>query len=228
MFDKEEYRKSLKKMLPNMSDGVIDHQVEIKAKNHATLKKGPNIVHLDYYSGIISDGEIVEIEKTLKGTGLELSRYDKTGSVYANLQDFSLQIAIAFGPTLVVTLMQSAVWDAIKAVTKISWESVRSKLIRKSSTGELQSPNFGMRIIFENHQIKEFQLPAGLSAADYDKAMDKIFDFISSQRELPAQSQEMPDFMKFDTESAEWGKVDVIAAMRSLAERRRSQNGPTE
>lgn len=215
-------------MLPNLSDSIIDHQVEIKAKNHATQKRGPNVVHLDYYGGIISDGEIVEIEKILKGTGLELSRYDKTGSVYANLQDFSLQIAIAFGPTLVVTLMQSAVWDAIKAVTKISWEAVRSKLIRKSSTGELQSPNFGMRIIFENHQVKEFQLSAGLSATDYDKAMDKLFAFICSQRELPVQSQEMPDFMKFDTESAEWGKVDVIAAMRSLAERRRSQNGSTE
>lgn len=228
MFDKEEYRKTLKDMSPNLSDDFIDRQIEIKAKNHATLKRGPNVVHLDYYGGIISDGEIVQIEEILSRTGLELSRYDKSGVIYGNLQDFSLQIAIAFGPTIVVTLMQSAVWDAIKAVTKISWEAVRSKLIRTSATGELHTPNFGLRIIFENNQVKEFQLPAGLSPTDYNKAMDKLFNFISRQKEVPAQSQAMADTMKFDTESAEWGKVDVIAAMKALAERRRSQNGPTE
>jgi hypothetical protein len=218
MFDKEGYRKSLKEFSPGLSEEFIDRQVELKAKNQETVKKGPNVVHLDYFSGIIDEGDINDFEETLTKADLVLSRYDKSGVVYASLQEFTLQVAIAFGPNLVSSLVQSATWDAIKVVTKKSWQLVRSRNLRSVDTNQTHELNFGLKISFQNNKVTEFHLQSGFSPEVYEKAMDKILEFALKQDHQPVASNGLADFMEFDTTSDDWGKVDVMAKFRERAE----------
>ena len=218
MFDKEQYAKMLRESPFGLSEVQIEKQIEIKANNHANLKKGPYVVHLEYYHGILDDQDIGELEELLGQAGLELSRHNKTGQVYANIQDYALQISIAFGPSIVTAIMQSATWDVIKAITKKSWQLIANRGGSLRTFGSAETMNFGLKIKLENNRISEFHLDSKLPPEVFDKAMEKFLEYVSSQQPEPVIPSAIPDFMTFDIESEEWGKVDVMAKFREIAE----------
>ena len=73
------------------------------------IKKGPNVIHLEYLGKMLTDKDINDYEIKLKDVGLELSRFDKSEVMYASLDKYSL---IAY-----ILLAQPIIGEFIKDMT---------------------------------------------------------------------------------------------------------------
>ena len=73
MTDFESLKKKFRTTFPNWTDEQIEKQAKFMADKYSTIKKGPNVIHLEYFGGLITDLDIQEIENNISTVGLELS-----------------------------------------------------------------------------------------------------------------------------------------------------------
>ena len=71
------------------------------------LKKGPNVIHLQYLSSTLSEVEIGELENQVKKVGFEFSRIDRSDEIVAFLDDYELISFIAITQTLAYELLKN-------------------------------------------------------------------------------------------------------------------------
>jgi hypothetical protein len=215
MFDKENYIANLRTIAPNWSEQQLNDYAENMATKYATLKKGPNVVHLDYFGGLLDAEEIKTIEEQLAVASLELSRFDKSGIIYGNLQDYTLPIAFFIGPQVVAQLVSglgpNMLWDAIKAVVTYTWRKWRG-----NSKLQGARQNFGIKLHTAEQHTLELKFEGDQSEETFLKSLDKVLKVL---RQKPQRSPaQLSNFFVFDANQDEWVEVDVMAVLRRKAE----------
>ena len=90
------------------------------AEKEKFVKTGPNVIHIEHLDSMFTDQEFIEIENELNDAGLELSRFDKSGVMYANMDEYNLVTFIAVGAPMIFDLIKgigiNATWDLIKSL----------------------------------------------------------------------------------------------------------------
>lgn len=214
MFDKNNYREELTSIFPDMSESDIEERVSFMAEKYKTVKKGDNVIHLNYYGGL-SETEIQEIEALLDDVGYELSRFDKSRIPQNNgLEEFTLHIALAIGVDTMRTIIQgtasSALWDAIKLSALIVWRKTKVKTLKRiTSQGvtELET-NFGISTALDGERQFNFKIGGNLSEEGALKAMDKALEFLK-EVEPEKTGKAFPNFTIINPETGKYEIVDV-------------------
>ncbi|KFF75999.1 hypothetical protein HX13_01190 [Chryseobacterium sp. P1-3] len=114
----QEYIESFREQYPHWSEDDVSSYATMMYNKMLTVKQGDNVVHLDYFDGLIVSDEIFEIEKLLGDSKLELSRFDKSGIPYNSIEDFTLQVALCISDPIVQNILLgmagNIAWDSIK------------------------------------------------------------------------------------------------------------------
>ena len=104
-----------------------------------SLKSGMEVMHLNYFSGIILPEELLDYEGELDKVGLQFSSYDKNGELTASFDDLALITFLALSNTTVKSILEgtltNASWDAVKYVTLRVWQKVKGKSYTKVQVG---------------------------------------------------------------------------------------------
>jgi hypothetical protein len=217
MFDKKSFLDEYRKIFTSWSEEQLDDYAEKMAKKYSTIKQGNNVVHLDYYGGLINDNDIASIELSLSSVNIELSRFDKSGVPYASLEQFMLQIALFLGDKTTQDVLSgvgtNALWDTIKSVTFYVWRTVRNRtaVVKPNSKNTL---NCGIKMTVDKNTKFDFKIDGDLSDEAALKAIDKILDFLKTV--TPNQIIKRPDFVTFNQETERWEIIDVNAEMKKL------------
>ncbi len=184
-----------------------------KMKNN--IKQGNNIIHFEYFSGLINNDDILKIEQYISKTGLELSYLDKSGKLYNNVWDFTLQIALFIKEPIVQNIILGvaggAVWDAIKVSAIYIWKKVKDKSLNIQTNKNIknQPVNFGLHIKKGNTTI-DFNLSGKVNEEIVLKALDKIPDIIKNTAENTTGGQ---TFYQINSDS-EWTKVNIVEEIK--------------
>lgn len=215
MFDKENYIATLRMMAPSWSGKQLNDYAESMVAKYTTIKKGPNVIHLDYFGGLLDAEEIKAIEDQLAAASLELSRFDKSGIIYGNLQDYTLPIAFFIGPHIVSQLITglgpNILWDAIKAVVTYTWKKWRG-----NSKLQGARQNFGIKLFTAEQHTLELKLEGDQSQETFLKSLDKVLKVV--QQKPKRSKAQLSNFFVFDAAQSEWVEVDVMAALRKKAD----------
>jgi hypothetical protein len=214
MFDKAYYIQQLREGPYNMQEDEIMRRAEGLELNHSRVKFGPNVIHLDYYDGLLSEQEIMELETRLYEAGLELSRFSKTGIFYNSLTEFSLDIFFVLQQPIVKMIAEgfavNIVWETVKFIVIATLHKIRGKY-KKS-----KMPKFGIRIKFEDNKLTDFRIDNIESKEILDAAMDKAKQFILEIRK-PVTEIPVTDYAEFNFDEQQWQVIDQMAAWRKKA-----------
>lgn len=226
IFDKIIYKEGLKMGMPSLTEQELDERVDFMAKKYDTVKHGENVIHLEYYDGIITSTEIAEIENSLKEYNLELSRFDKSGNVYASVEDFNLHIAIFLSDpivqTIIVGLGTNALWDTIKQTAFFIWKKVKQRnWDRQAEQGRKSTLNFGVKIKLDKNTYFDFKIDGNFSEELVIESLDKAIDFLKSVKRNEAPSKD--NLYIFDKQNKSWKKVDVMHEMRKKYDEQREK-----
>lgn len=228
MFDRQSFKDEHRKIMTSWTEQQLDEYADFMEKKYSTIKHGENVVHLDYFGGLIDDNDIANIEDILSKSNLELSRFDKNGIPYASVEDFMLQVALFLSDKtcqdVLLGLGTSALWDTIKASTFYIWRTVRSRTINKFS-GQTSKPrkiNCGIKMSLDKNTKFEFKIDGELSDDVALQSLDKILDFLKTVK--PNQTIKRADFVVYDKEKDEWTIVDVNAEIRKRMLASQKQN----
>lgn len=194
------------------------------AEKELTVKRGDNVVHVNYYEGIITSEDLNAVDDQLKVIQLELSSYDKSGVMYASLEDFTNLMNVVINHELtknvVFGVVSNIVWETIKAITLKIHKKVKGHSITKISTKPTNKElTFGLHLSLNRNTGFEFRLDAKLSTETVDKALDKAKDYVKTQ--TPNESYKQPKFLYYDEKKNEWVVVDVMAEIRKQTNKKR-------
>jgi hypothetical protein len=181
----------------------------------STILRGDDVIHLDYFHGLIDDFDIRHITDKFRDMDIRLSRYDKNGISFANLKDYTLQISLALSNPIVqgviAGLTVNAVWAGLKRTTLFIWEKVRCRQIPIPDKSKM---NFGLRLQAENGAWVDFKLDGDFSEQTVLNALDKMLPMIQQKGKF---EPEKLNFLVFDLENNEWTLVDTMAEFRRIA-----------
>lgn len=214
MIDKSELEELYRKMMPSLTEHELNDFINLMEKKNSTVKKGENVIHLDYYEGLLPDSDFEEISKILVKGNLELSRYDKSGIPYAAIDDFMLQVALFLGDKttqdILIGVGSGAVWDSIKHTTIYIWSKVHNKFLNKFSAQKVtkQKINFGLKITLDKNTKFEFKIDGDISEKTALKSIDKILNFLKEVK--PNISNKPPDFLIYDFKKDKWEIMDIV------------------
>lgn len=186
-----------------------------KAKS---IKRGDDVVHLNYYSWIIAEPELADYQQKLKEVNLRLSSYNEEGDMHASLEDFKLETFLALGNATVLSILNGTItnltWDTIKYIALNFWNKVRRKPVTKFSNGQPeQKPlSFGMKVRIGEHTEFDFELNGDVSEQTILKSLDKSLKFIAQQKEN--ERYKLPYFVKYDEQTESWKAIDVEEELR--------------
>lgn len=218
MFNRISFKEEYRKIMTHWTEEQLDEYADFMEKKYSTIKHGDNVVHLDYFGGLLNDNDISEIENILSKNNLELSRFDKSGIPYASVDDFILQVALFLSDRttqdVIIGLTSSALWDTIKATTFYMWRAVRNRTqtIVTARTSRQRKINCGIKLSLDKNTKFEFKIDGELSEETALKSLDKILDFMKTVK--PHQTIKHADFVIFNTENDIWEIVDVNAEIR--------------
>lgn len=231
MYDKQSLLEEYRKVLKDWSEEQLNDYADMMAKKYSTIKRGVNVVHLDYYGGLIEDSDITNIETSLASVNIELSRFDKSDVPYASLEQFMLQVALFLGEKTTQDVLSgvgtNAIWDAIKSVAFYVWRTVRNKTaIRQTNSKKVL--NCGIKMALDKNTKFEFKIDGDVSDEVALKSMDKILDFLKTV--TPNQEIKKSNFVIFNRNTECWEIVDVDSEVRKLilAAREKGQNEPKD
>ncbi|MES2417053.1 MAG: hypothetical protein V4541_02640 [Bacteroidota bacterium] len=215
-FNKEDFTKNLNDPLFGFSNEQIDSHAQMMAKKTASIKSGEDVIHLDYFHGILDQTDVQNYESGLKKVGIRLSYFDKSGIVFNSIDEYTLQVFFGVSYPIVKLIgegmLTNVVWEALKAVTIVCWKKVKSK--NNQTFGKKM--NFGLKMKFKDSKLTDFKLNTDFSEETTVKALGLIFNYMSSQKSEPIKDG-LPDFCEFDETDNSWHKVDVMEEFRKKA-----------
>lgn len=217
-----EYIERFKEDYPNWSEKDIINYATKMYNKMLTVKKGDNVIHLDYFDGLIISSEISEIENLLGDGKLELSRFDKNGFAYNSIDDFTLQVSLYLNSPIVQNILLGVagniVWDSIKKTSIFIWKRIKK---RHWNTEEAKKHkiNFGLRVRTADGKSISLNLDSELSEDTLTEALDKSLEVIKELNKTDKQkkSHELyypADFYVFNKEKKLWLEVDVMEEIR--------------
>jgi hypothetical protein len=226
MFDKEFYRKETKKQFKDWTDEQIELHVNRMGAKYATVKQGTNVIHLDYYDGLLDSGDIRQIENDLSSQGYELSRFDKSGVAYNNLHDYTLHLAYYLSDPVVQVILTgigtNALWDMIKKVSFYTWQRVRTKKVMQNK-GRQEALNFGLKLQLGKDTKLELKFGNDATEATTLQALDKVIDLIKDTKQNTPATPQPARMHRFDATTGKWMEIDMLKEIREKIEAEKSQ-----
>lgn len=221
MQTKEELVKQYRTIFLDWTDEEVENYASFMYEKYSTIKNGVNVIHLDYYGGLITITEIADIENSLKEFNLELSRFDKNGVPYASFEDFNLQVAIFLSAPIVQNILLglgvNALWDTIKKTAFFVWTKLKQRhWNRPVEQGRKANLNFGLKVKLDKNTGFDFKLDGDLSEELVLEALDKTLDLLKSADKK--DSPKKPDFYIFDKQTRKWTKIDIMNEIRKKHE----------
>lgn len=190
-------------------------------EKYLTVKEGPDVIHLDYYAGIITEEDISAIEGFLEKVDIQLSRFDKMGVMYASVQDFNFDISICLNNQTVqdvlLGLATNALWDTIKKTILFIWSKIKLRYWHTPSAKNSKSKlSFGFKVKIDKYTNVDFKLEGDFNENIVLEALDKVIPLIQSIE--VNKTPKWADFYVFNEQSKKWDKVDVMAEIRKRHE----------
>lgn len=220
MQDKGELRKGFEGMSGEFTKKELEEYANWMADKYSTIKKGANVIHLDYYHGLIDDNDIEQIENIISKADLELSRFDKNGVPYNSLQDFTLQVSIFLSDPIVQSVLfglgTNALWDAIKQSAILVWRRLKLRLWSLPEEQRKAKINFGLKVQINSKTSIDLKLDGEVSETTTLEAFDKAIDLIRSVKSK--NKMEQGKLFIYNSSKKSWEEVDVMAEIRKIAE----------
>ena len=185
-----------------------------------SIKRGPNVIHLEYLGPLLPDNYITECEEQVEKVGLQLSHYDTNGTMYASLDTFELVIYLGIAQPLINELIQgittNATWDVIKFLLLSTWRKVRNKSYTKAtnSYSEKKELTFGLKVHLDKNTSFNLKLDGAVEESTIEKSLDQVLNFLGEQK--LNEKYKNTDFAFFDNEKSKWIKVDVEKEIRKM------------
>ncbi|HYG15798.1 MAG TPA: hypothetical protein VEC12_08600 [Bacteroidia bacterium] len=195
----------------------------LEKEKRKSVKYGEDVIHLDYFSPIISNEELKNFDEQLSKVGLRFSSYDKSGQMTASLEDFALLSAIALNDTTVKAILDNTLstlaWETIKFITLNLYRKMRGKVITKytHNTSEEKPMTFGMNASLDENTAYSFKLDG--SEETVLKGMDKILDFLREQK--PNSHYKFPHLTTYNEQAEDWQSLDVEDEIRKMVKERK-------
>ena len=180
------------------------------------------MIHLEYLGSLFSESDFIEFESKLSGVGLELSRFDKCGVMYACLDKFELVTYISIAPPIIIELIKgtgsNATWDVIKYLLFSAWKKVRNKSYTRATNliSEKKEISFGLKVSIDRHTTFNMSLKGDVDESVIQNSLDKVLDFLREQN--PDEKCKLPDYVNFDSTSGKWVKIDVVSEIIKMKE----------
>ncbi|MDD4150358.1 MAG: hypothetical protein PHE33_10035 [Bacteroidales bacterium] len=216
-------KKSISEIDEILDSDIFKEQKKLIEERRKTIKKGPNVIHLDYY-GELSSKDLGQIQSKLEEANLDLGYFDRSGRMTNNFDDFLLTTYFVLNHPLTNEILKSIgtsmIWDSIKWGIKFAWKKLRNMKISKvsSTTIEEKSIKFGMKVILDQNTSFNFELDGNIEEEQLDRVLDKAFDFL---REQGVNSKmKNSDYVCFSHEENKWIRVDVLKEIQKRAKRK--------
>lgn len=210
MFDRNFYKENLRGFLPDYTEEQLEKRTIFMEQKFRTVKQGPNVIHFDYFGGLIGETDIQVLEREFSEVSIDLSHFDKNGIPTASLNDFTIPIALVLSDKtvqdLLIGLSTNLLWDTIKNSAFFIWKRVQGNLNRSSKRSKV---NCGIKMSLNKHTRFEFKIGGDIDDETTLKSIDKILDFLKSVKpyEKPA-----PDlFTVYNENTGKWEVIDIQA-----------------
>jgi hypothetical protein len=224
MFDKKYLMDGLRPVYTHMTEDELEAYVDKIGEREKFVKRGDNVVHLEYYSPLINETDVSEIEAILSKSNLELSRRDRSGVMMASVEDFTLQMFIILNDKttqeILLGLGTSALWDTIKSTTIYVWNKVKGKTINKITSREVtkKNINFGLRIKIDKETQIDFKLDGDVSEELISQSIDKIPDIIKN---IKSGSVILPSIYKvYNKKTKRWNTVNIEKEIKKIIKKK--------
>lgn len=204
------------------SEGYEEYKKFLDAKREF-IKNGPDVVHFTHLGPVFNEVELKEIESRLSEIGLRLSRYDKSGVMYAALEDFSLITFLAVSQPIIGELINgvlpNALWDTIKFTVNSIHQKVKHRNYDETTIKEVVSKpmTFGIKMQVDKNTSFDFKLNGEFDEALVDSSLDKMLNYLREIKPNPVY--ERTEFLVFDPKKKKWEKVDVDKEIRQLVKK---------
>jgi hypothetical protein len=172
----------------------------------------PNVIHLQYSDGLLSERIIEDFENKLKLVGLELSRFRISGSneMFANLNKslpvtFFLVSQPVIGETIEAKTTNEK-WETLKCLMFTTWKNVKGRYIYRNVYNEanIKELIFKLKVILDVNTSFSFKIPEDLNEVCIQNTFDKILLFLREQK-LNNKFEPIDD-VYFDTKEDRWLK----------------------
>jgi len=206
-----------------MQSDAYKTQVELKKEKMKTVKSGSDVVHLEYI-GELNSIELAEVESELSRAGLRLSSFDKSGIMYASMDQFTLTSYLVISSTVLNELLSgvatNAVWDAIKWTAVTIWSKVKDRTYNKLQSGKIEAKQitFGLKVNLDNNTGINIQLAGDVDERLITESLDKVLDFLREQK--LNDSYKIDDFAYYQKDKGQWKRVDVMSEFQKLSNER--------
>lgn len=198
-----------------MKSQAFKNQEKLLEEKRKTVKSGSNVIHVEYFGGILNNDDLEEFSLELKKNELELSSFDKSGVVYNNLEDYSNMVYLALNSELAKNILYAAagsvVWESIKLITKRIFSKTKNKKINSNSGGgqiKKKQITFGINIIIDRNTGFKFRLDNKFTTETIDKSLNQAAEFVQSQ--TPNAVYTHPLFLYYDHKNEKWIPVDIM------------------
>nr|WP_319999152.1 hypothetical protein [uncultured Draconibacterium sp.] len=184
------------------------------------IKHGPDVIHLTHLGPVFDQVELKEIENRLSKNGIQLSHYDKSGDMYAALEDFSLITFLAISQPIIGELINgilpNALWDTIKFTVSSIHQKVKNRNCNRATIDEVVSKpmTFGMKVQIDKNTSFDFKLDGEFDENIVNSSLDKVLDYLKEQK--PNSVYKRTEFVVFDSSNKKWKIVDIEKEMLKL------------
>lgn len=224
--DKDSLLKEYRESFPSMTDEQVERLATTMSEKYSTVKVGDNVIHLDYYRGLIMDDEIKEIESNIAKVGLELSRFDKSGVPYASIEDFTLQIALLISTPVVQNILlgigTNALWDSIKHTSVFVWRKIKMRQWDLPASARKHTINFGLSVRLGKGRRLDLKLDGEVDEQITLQAIDKMIDLLKSESNTNVKTR--GQFFVFDASKKEWKEINVREELYKIALEKSKKN----
>ncbi|WP_145050770.1 hypothetical protein [Paenibacillus xylanexedens] len=147
---------------------------------------------LFYVSGPIDESDLLLMSSDLNENGIQFIALDKSGQIYASIDEFSnvfsflVSSSLAMG--LVSGILASATWDSIKTVILRTFKKVKNKKCNKITKNGVEEKQitFGIEVkINDDHYNFKFN---GISSDEaMREALDNIMSLLQNKQSLSSE-----------------------------------------
>lgn len=226
MYDFESFKKDYQAVFPDWEIEKVEEYARFMSEKYSTVKRGDNVIHLDYFEGLLVKEDIDEITTNISTVGLELSRFDKNGVPYASIEDFMLHVALMISDPIVGNLILGvsggALWDAIKASSILIWKKLKVRHWDKKTDEENSKKplNFGLHVSIDKNTKIDLKLGGDLSEDFALKALDKAVDLIKNTHKN--KNPQRAKFYQTDS-NGNWCEIDTHAEIRKQIKKQKQK-----
>lgn len=203
-----------------MNSDAYKQQEKILEEKRKSVKIGNNVIHLEYL-GEINNSGLKQIKDHLNSVGLELSSFDKSGVMYASLEEYSLVTYFILNQPLISEILKgvgtNALWDAIKYSVMIVRSKIKGEKYNKSTSGQTEQKDikFGLQVNLDKNTGFNIELDGALSDELIENSLDKVLDFLQEQN--LRDKYQIQDYVYYSVEDEKWIKKDVLEELSKKA-----------